>query len=302
MTEKQATDPGSCFWVTEHSTCRIASSGSLRPAISRIRPRSRSSCSARLWRPRSFRCLRRLQISVPTNKRVAVASEPSSATASLKPVFTVSCCCANKSARLSSIACMFASACANAALEGPSSNARASASFPSRARDVTLSRTSRRNSSHSARQPPSPACLGRVEVDQLLEVYGDAPVRAASLRDVSAPSGGIFRCQNVQDRPPATLGLLLNTAQRTGAGSPQGNQHSHCRQGPVQAHSRRRHTCGGAKPEEGQQEVSAKPLHPKTRGTPLVIGWSKVIPLGHRDGIPRMRLGPGVGLTLSDTA
>ena len=94
----------------------------------------------------------------------------------------------------------------------------------------------------------------------------------SALRAVSVACGGGFRRQNLKDGSRAPLSLVLNTAQRTGPDRPGGHQRSHRLQGPMQADSRRRNACGGAKPEEGQQNISAKPLHAKAGGILLVIG------------------------------
>ena len=112
------------------------------------------------------------------------------------------------------------------------------------------------------------------------------PAMRASVPRASAlwtsSCGGGFRRQNLEDRSRAPLSLVLNTAQRTGPNSPGGHQRSHRRQGSMQADTRRRNARGSAKPEEGQQQISAKRLHAKKGGIPLDIGRSKVIPLGLR--------------------
>jgi 4-hydroxy-3-polyprenylbenzoate decarboxylase len=58
-------------------------------------------------------------------------------------------------------------------------------------------------------------------------------------------SGGVFRCQNLEDGSPRLLRLVLHAAQRAGSNRSHGNQHSHGCQGPVKANARRRHARGG---------------------------------------------------------
>ena len=76
---------------------------------------------------------------------------------------------------------------------------------------------------------------GRVKVHQLLGVFGKPDVLAAGLLDGGAPASRVFRGQDLQRGSPPLLSLVLDAAQRRGPDGPYRNQDPGGGQGPVKA-------------------------------------------------------------------